>query len=120
LGRGFRGAAGKSFLTVVDFVCHQHDKFRFDIPLRAMTGVPRGRLLHAVENGFPQMPGGSQIVLDRVAEERVIDSIKSQLSLTTKALVSDVRENIPDGTNALEYRLSDYHAESRTGLPAIY
>src|SRR5699024_2658363 len=93
---------------------------RFDIPLRAMTGVPRGRLLHAVENGFPQMPGGSQIVLDRLAEERVIDSIKSQLSLTTKALVSEVRENIPDGTNALEYRLSDYLAESGRGLPDIY
>lgn len=120
LGRGLRRAAGKALLTVLDFVGHQHEKFRFDIPLRAMTGVPRGRLLHAVENGFPQMPGGSQIVLDRVAEERVIDSIKSQLSLTTKALVSDVRENIPDGTNALEYRLSDYLAESGRGLPDIY
>src|SRR5699024_6909411 len=70
LGRGLRRAAGKALLTVLDFVGHQHEKFRFDIPLRAMTGVPRGRLLHAVENGFPQMPGGSQIVLDRVAEER--------------------------------------------------
>src|SRR5699024_8355427 len=60
------------------------------------------------------------IVLDRVAEERVIDSIKSQLSLTTKALVSDVRESIPESTNALEYRLSDYLTESGRGLPDIY
>src|SRR5699024_5538171 len=120
LGRGLRRAAGKALLTVLEFVGHQHEKFRFDIPLRAMTGVPRGRLLHAVENGFPQMPGGSQIVVDRLADERVIDSIKSQRSLTTKALVSGVRENIPDGTNALEYRLSDFRAESGRGLPDIY
>lgn len=120
LGRGLRRAAGKALLTVLDFVGHQHAKFRFDIPLRAMTGIPRGRLVHSVEKGFPHMPGGSQIVLDRVAEERVLSSIRSQLSLTTRALVSDLRQHMPDGMSPLEYRLGDYLGKSGRGLPDIY
>lgn len=120
LGRGLRRAAGKALLTVLDFVGHQHEKFRFDIPLRAMTGIPRGRLELAVEKGFPHMPGGSQIVLDRVAEERVLSSIKNQLSLSTKALVSDVRQHIPDGVDPSEYQLGRYLKDSGRGLPDIY
>lgn len=120
LGRGLRRARGKALLTVLDFVGHQHAKFRFDIPLRAMTGIPRGRLEDAVQKGFPQMPGGSQIILDRVAQEHVLESIKSQLSLTTKALVSDIRQHKPTETSPLEYQLGDYLGQSGRDLPDIY
>jgi len=120
LGRGLRRARGKALLTVLDFVGHQHAKFRFDIPLRAMTGIPRGRLEDAVQKGFPQMPGGSQIVLDRVAQKHVLESIKNQLSLTTKALVSDIRQHRPKETSPIEYQLGDYLGQSGRDLPDIY
>lgn len=120
LGRGLRRARGKAVLTVLDFVGHQHAKFRFDIPLRAMTGIPRGRLKDAVEKGFPQMPGGSQIILDRVAQKRVLDSIKSQLTLKTQALLSDIRQHKPEETSPLEYQLGDYLSDAGRDLPDIY
>lgn len=120
LGRGLRRAAGKPLLTVLDFVGHQHTRFRFDIKLRALTGLPRGKLVDALEKGFPQMPGGSQIVLDRVAEENILRSIKSQLSLNTKELVVDIRQHKPDDTRPEDFRLGDYLSRAGRGLPDIY
>lgn len=120
LGRGLRRATGKALLTVLDFVGHQHTRFRFDIKLRALTGLPRGKLVDALEKGFPQMPGGSQIVLDRVAEENILRSIKSQLSLSTKELVVDLRQHKPDSTRPEDFRLGDYLSLAGRGLPDIY
>ncbi|MGO1676784.1 MAG: DUF3427 domain-containing protein [Brevibacterium yomogidense] len=120
LGRGLRRATGKALLTVLDFVGHQHARFRFDIKLRALTGLPRGKLVDALEKGFPQMPGGSQIVLDRVAEENILRSIKSQLSLSTKELVVDLRQHKPDDTRPEDFRLADYLSRAGRGLPDIY
>ena len=66
------------------------------------------------------MPGGSQIVLDRVAQKHVLESIKNQLSLTTKALVSDIRQHKPKETSPIEYQLGDYLGQSGRDLPDIY
>jgi superfamily II DNA or RNA helicase len=67
LGRGLRLTRGKTVLTALDFVGHQRREFRFDQRFRAMTGVGGKALQRQVEEGFPFLPSGSQIVLDRVA-----------------------------------------------------
>jgi superfamily II DNA or RNA helicase/HKD family nuclease len=90
LGRGLRRAEGKSVLTVLDFIGQQRREFRFDLRYRALTGYRRKQLEEAVENEFPYLPSGSQIILDRVAQRVVLDSIKAQLRLTRKQLVEDI------------------------------
>ena len=45
LGRGLRRAEGKSVLTVLDFVGHQHRSFRFDLRYRAINGDSRQELV---------------------------------------------------------------------------
>ncbi|GAA4282741.1 DEAD/DEAH box helicase [Brevibacterium daeguense] len=120
LGRGLRKALNKSVLTVLDFVGHQHKDFRFDIKLRALTGLSRRRLVHATEQGFPFLPPGSQIVLDRVAREEVLGNLKSHLQLTTKSLISDIREHKPPNVSVADYQLADYLHESDRSLPDIY
>ena len=119
LGRGLRRSPGKSVLTVLDFVGQQHQQFRFDLKLRALTGLSRRRLVSSIEQGFPFLPSGSQILLDRVAQREVLENVRSQLSLSTKGLVSDVRQHeLPE--RDLENRLWWYLREVDRSLTDIY
>ncbi|MGH3525597.1 MAG: DUF3427 domain-containing protein, partial [Mycobacterium sp.] len=86
-----RLTAGKAVLTALDFVGHQRKEFRFDQRFRALTGLGRKDLKHQIEQGFPFLPSGSQIVLDRVAQKVVLDNIAQQLTVRKDALVSEVR-----------------------------
>ncbi len=91
LGRGLRRAPDKPVLTAIDFVDHQRKEFRFDTRFRAITGATKTGLQRQVEQGFPFLPAGSQIVLDRQAQEIVLANIKSQLSTKWKQIVAELR-----------------------------
>lgn len=120
LGRGLRRAPDKAVLTVLDFVGHQSTEFRFDIKLRTLTGASRRRLQRDVEQGFPFLPAGSQIVLDRTSEEEILKSLKSTLNLSTRDLISDIRSHQPAGVSTAEYSLATYLNEADRGLADIY
>lgn len=96
LGRGLRLTRGKTVLTALDFVGHQRREFRFDQRFRALTGAGGKALQRQVEQGFPFLPSGSQIVLDRVAQKLVLDNIKQQVRPSKLALVSEVRAHPDD------------------------
>ncbi|MCV2488243.1 DUF3427 domain-containing protein [Geodermatophilus sp. YIM 151500] len=89
LGRGLRLAEDKACLTVLDFIGAQHREFRFDLRFRELTGSSRRGLQRDVEAGFPTLPAGCHIELDRVAQQVVIDSIKQSLTVSWKGLVSE-------------------------------
>jgi len=91
LGRGLRLTRGKTVLTALDFVGHQRREFRFDQRFRAMTGLGGKALQRQVEEGFPFLPSGSQIVLDSVAQDLVLENIRQQVAPRWAALVSEVR-----------------------------
>ncbi len=91
LGRGLRLSEGKECLTAIDFVGHMHAKFRFDRRFRAILGGTRKQILREVEQGFPRLPPGCAIQLDREAQEAVIENIKETLGAGWKALVEDLR-----------------------------
>ncbi len=93
LGRGLRRSHGKAVLTVLDLIGQQRREFRFDVRYRALTGSSRKALEDQIQNGFPYLPSGSQLVLDRVVQAIVLDNVKRQLRLTRKALVADVRSH---------------------------
>lgn len=96
LGRGLRLTHGKTVLTALDFVGHQRREFRFDQRFRALTGSGGKALQHQVEQGFPFLPSGSQIVLDRVAQKLVLENIRQQVAPRWAALVSEVRAHPDD------------------------
>jgi superfamily II DNA or RNA helicase/HKD family nuclease len=96
LGRGLRLTTGKTVLTALDFVGHQRREFRFDQRFRALTGLGRKQLIRQMEQGFPFLPSGSQIVLDAVSQQLVMENIRQQLSPRWSALVSEVREHPND------------------------
>jgi superfamily II DNA or RNA helicase/HKD family nuclease len=91
LGRGLRRAQDKPVLTAIDFVGHQRKEFRFDTRYRAITGATKTGLQRQVEHGFPFLPAGSQIVLDRQTQEIVLANIKRQLSTSWTQIVAELR-----------------------------
>jgi superfamily II DNA or RNA helicase/HKD family nuclease len=92
LGRGLRKARDKACLTVLDFVGNQHREFRFDLRFRALTGRSRRQLERDVEEGFPYLPVGCHIALDRQVEQVVLDSVRRQLRVTTRSLVAELQQ----------------------------
>ncbi len=119
LGRGLRRDEGKDVLTVLDFVGFQDRRFRFDLRFSALTGVTRRDLLRAVEDGFPYLPAGSFITLDRVAQQAVVENVKAHVPSTTRALVDDVRRHAElRGTR--RYRLDEYLADAVAEPADVY
>lgn len=79
LGRGLRKAVDKSVCTVLDFVSHHRKEFPYDRRFGALLGGSRQSLMRQVESGFPFLPAGCQITLDRVARDVVLRSIKESV-----------------------------------------
>lgn len=76
LGRGLRKSKDKSVCTVLDFVGQHRREFRYDRRFRALLGGSRQSVARQVAEGFPFLPAGCHMELDRVATERVLESIK--------------------------------------------
>jgi superfamily II DNA or RNA helicase/HKD family nuclease len=91
LGRGLRQAAGKPVLTALDFVGHQRKEFRFDKRFQALTGDTRKGLERQVEQGFPFLPAGCQIVLDKVAQEVVLSNLRTQVAGRWRDMVNELK-----------------------------
>jgi superfamily II DNA or RNA helicase/HKD family nuclease len=98
LGRGLRNHRDKGALTVLDFVGRQNQKFRMDLRFRAMTGLSRLQLKDAVEEGFPMLPPGCDIRLDRVTMSRVLDNLRQAIPSNLPQLIAEVRRLTLDGS----------------------
>ena len=96
LGRGLRRAKDKAVLTALDFVGHYRKEFRFDQRFRAMTGSTRAGLQRDVEQGFPFLPAGTQIVLDRQSQKLVLENIKGQVTKRWANVTSELRAHPTD------------------------
>jgi superfamily II DNA or RNA helicase len=92
LGRGLRRSVGKSSCTVLDFVGHHRTEFRFDRRFRALLGGSRRDVAEQVEQGFPFLPAGCHIELDRVAREIVLRSIRDAVPSRWAAKVQELRK----------------------------
>jgi Domain of unknown function (DUF3427)/Helicase conserved C-terminal domain len=91
LGRGLRRTQDKAVLTALDFVGHHRKEFRFDRRLRALTGQTRRGLERDIERGFPFLPSGCQIIMDRQAQQIVLENIRSQVGNRWPQVVAELR-----------------------------
>lgn len=109
LGRGLRLHSGKECLTVLDFIGAQHRQFRFASRFRALSINPTNRLEKEIESGFPHLPAGCFIRLERVAQKRVLENVRQSLALRRPQMVADVANlgrhlgRAPSLGEALEY-----------------
>ncbi len=93
LGRGLRRSKQKNCLTVLDFIGNAHRNFRFDLRYRALTGASRREIEQQVEEGFPYLPAGCSIQLDREASRVVLENLRQSIGSNRFAnLVYELRQ----------------------------
>ena len=100
LGRGLRRTHDKAVLTVLDFVGYHRKEFNFSRKFAALTGVHGKQLQKAVAEGFPFLPSGCQVRLDRQAQEVVLENLKSQISNRWTQIVAQLRTTKDDSLEA--------------------
>lgn len=119
LGRGLRRSDGKECLTVLDFIGDAHRKFRFDVRYQALLGGTRRQVEREVEQGFPRLPPGCSMHLERQARDIVLENIRRQLGTRTPDLAADLRA-VGRDVGLMEYLalaqidLEDVYASRRT------
>ena len=118
LGRGLRLHPGKETCLVLDFIGRHREDFRFDKSLSAMTGIPRGALRKAVEDGFPLLPSGCHVELDRVARDQIMASLKRALRGGMNRLTDELRVIV--GREGSQLALRDFLRESGRQLDEVF
>jgi superfamily II DNA or RNA helicase len=91
LGRGLRLAEGKDCLTVLDFVGNSRPEYDFESKFRALIGKTKSSVEKEIETGFPHLPLGCSIVLEKKAKEVILENIKRATSLNVNQLISKIR-----------------------------
>jgi hypothetical protein len=132
LGRGLRLSpdTGKSCLTVLDFIGQQHRLFRFDLRYRALLGCSRRQLEDQLAQGFPFLPPGCRLVLDRVASERVLANLRQCLPSRLPQLLQELRSLAAEGVigpasglahwlDALAMEPADFYGIRGAGFTAL-
>lgn len=94
LGRGLRKAHGKTVCTVLDFVGRHHSEFRLDRRFRALLGGSRKDLTGQIESGFPFLPAGCHMELDRVAADIVLRNIRDAVPSRWTAKADELRATV--------------------------
>ena len=120
LGRGLRWAVGKSVLTVLDFIGQAHAEYRFDIKFRALLGGTRRQVERAIVGGFPLMPPGCAVRLDEIAQETVLENLRSSIRSSRRLLVEDLRAlpastTLPGFLAASSFDLFDVYSNPSSG-----
>ena len=117
LGRGLRRSSGKTVCTVLDFVGTHRSEFRYDKRFRALLGGSRKDVERAVQLGFPYLPAGCHMQLDRKATDIVLNSLKSALPSRWPAKVEELRALIRSGNSI---SLSNFLDETGLDLQDVY
>lgn len=92
LGRGLRLHESKDCLTVLDFIAAQAKEFRFAERFRSLSTNPLAPLEHEISQGFPHLPAGCSIQLERVAQQHVLDNVQQSFQLNVNQISVKLRE----------------------------
>jgi superfamily II DNA or RNA helicase len=117
LGRGLRKAYGKDLCTVLDFVGQHRKEFRYDRRFQALLGGSRSHVARQVSEGFPFLPSGCSMQLDRVATERVLESIRNAVPSRWKEKANELRALAAERPSIT---LEQFLAESGLELDDVY
>ena len=90
LGRGLRLHEDKECLTVLDFVGNAHQNFNYEARFSAMLGATGRSVSDELEQGFPHLPAGCHIQLERQAQQYILSNIRAGISNYQRNLVSRI------------------------------
>jgi superfamily II DNA or RNA helicase len=92
LGRGLRKNIGKEFLTVLDFIGNHSKAFLIAIALNGSRYYDKDSLKVAVKNNFSEIGGCTNIHMERISQQRIIDQLNYENFNTMKYLKEEYAE----------------------------
>ena len=91
IDRGLRRTDDKDGLAIRDIMVRQHQRLaRYAQRLRARTGLTGRRLQDEVDAGFPDLPAGCALTLDREAQQLIMENLRTATRGRRRALVDQL------------------------------
>jgi len=75
-GRGLRHSENKEQVIILDFIGQERKEFRYDLRFKALLPGRRNDLSKEIVYGFPHLPAGCSIQLEKTAKERILKNIR--------------------------------------------
>ncbi|MHC1721032.1 MAG: DUF3427 domain-containing protein [Clostridiaceae bacterium] len=116
LGRGLRISKEKECLTALDFVGQANKRYNFEEKIKALIGSGKS-VHHEIKNGFPYLPKGCHIKLEKKAQEFILENIRS--SFGTKAGLISKIEYFKEDTD-IELTLGNFAKYYHIDIKTIY
>ncbi|WP_124726878.1 DUF3427 domain-containing protein [Staphylospora marina] len=94
LGRGLRKTEGKEFVTILDFIGNCHKSFVIPLALSGQTNhraFDRDSLRIAVQHEFADLPGGSYVDLEPIAQKEILKRIE-QIKMDSNEMLKNLYE----------------------------
>lgn len=117
LGRGLRLYEGKDCLTVLDFVGQANKRYNFEEKFAALLSNTRHSVKSEIDKGFPSVPRGCFIQLERKTKEYVLNNIKQAFN-NRGAIISHIKEFVED--TQMELNLKNFLNYYHQPLSTIY
>jgi superfamily II DNA or RNA helicase len=113
LGRGLRISRDKECLTVLDFVGQANRKYNFEEKIVALMGREKN-VQREIKNGFPNLPKGCYVKLEKKAQEYILDNIKKSFGMKS-GLISKIACFAEDSSLQLSIKnfVQYYHMDIR-------
>lgn len=108
LGRGLRKHENKSFLTVLDFIGNHNKAFLIAIALNGARYYDKDSLKVAVATEFANISGCTNIQMDRIAQERILEQLNEENFNSMKYLKEEYFEFKRMNGGKTPYLLMDY------------
>lgn len=108
LGRGLRKQVDKSFLTVLDFIGNHNKAFLIAIALNGSRYYDKDSLKVAVATEFANIPGCTNIQMDRISQERILEQLNEENFNSMKYLKEEYFEFKKMNGGKIPYFLMDY------------
>lgn len=94
LGRGLRKSEGKEHVVVLDFIGNYNSNFMIPVALSGDRSYNKDVIRKYVISGNSIIPGSSTIHFDRIAEERIFESIDNIKPKQFKKLIKEGYNNL--------------------------
>jgi superfamily II DNA or RNA helicase len=113
LGRGLRISKDKDCLTVLDFVGQANRKYNFEEKIVALMGSEKN-VQREIKNGFPNLPKGCYVKLEKKAQEYILDNIKRSFGMKS-GLISKIAYFAEDSSSQLSLKnfVQYHHMDAR-------
>ncbi|MBX7403621.1 DEAD/DEAH box helicase [Clostridium chauvoei] len=108
LGRGLRKYSDKNFLTVIDFIGNHNKAFLIALALKGSRYYDKDSLKVAVSTEFIDIPGCTNIQMDRISKERILEQLNTENFNSLKYLKDEYNEFKALIGGKIPYSLMEY------------